>query len=98
MRDYPSQVTPSDEDPCDRLLSNERITDPVHLLQPRATACSRNVLLGYQKVIPLNSHVLAPLCPSLEQIGEVGVESAHIGAARSLRTPADERALGPCSG
>jgi len=49
MRDYPGQVTPSDEDPCDRLLSNERITDPVHLLQPRATPCSRNVLLGSQK-------------------------------------------------
>ena len=34
--------------------------------------------------------VMAPLCPSLEQIGEVGVESAHIGAACSLRAPVDE--------
>jgi hypothetical protein len=34
--------------------------------------------------------IMVPLCPSLEQIGEVGIESAHIGAARSLRTAADE--------
>ncbi len=33
---------------------------------------------------------MAPLCPSLENIGEVGVESAHIGSACSLRTPVDE--------
>src|SRR5258708_39612753 len=33
---------------------------------------------------------MTPLCPSLENIREVGVESAHIGAARSRRTPADE--------
>src|SRR6266516_3850561 len=34
--------------------------------------------------------VMAPLCPSLENIGEVGVETAHIGAACRLRTPTDE--------
>ncbi len=35
-------------------------------------------------------YVMAPLCPSLEHRGEVGVESAHIGAACSLRAPVDE--------
>ena len=33
---------------------------------------------------------MAPLCPSLEKRGEVGIKSAHIGAARRLRTPTDE--------
>ncbi len=33
---------------------------------------------------------MAPLCPSLEEIGEVGVESAHIGAACRLRISADQ--------
>ena len=32
--------------------------------------------------------VVATLCPSLEEIGEGGVESAHIGAACRLRTSA----------
>src|SRR5260370_16035960 len=34
--------------------------------------------------------VVAPLCPSLEEIGEVGVESAHVEAACCLRTSADQ--------
>ena len=34
--------------------------------------------------------IMAPLCPLLENIGEVGVESAHIGAACPLRTAVDE--------
>ena len=38
------------------------------------------------------SDVLAPLCPSLEKIGKVGVEPAHIGAACRLRTPVGEPA------
>src|SRR5262245_60518952 len=39
------------------------------------------------------SDVMASLRPSLENVGQIGVESAHIAAACGLRTPTDEPTL-----